>query len=387
MMNATSDRKLGVEDSMASSTVDFDRPVYMLMGLPVDAVTATQATEMVRQSVASGRRCFLSTPNLNFSMAAISDAEFRDSVIDSDLVLADGMPLVWAASILGIPIPERVAGSSVAAQLQREFTKGDRQIRVYFFGGLPGVAEKACQELAKQPSGLIGVGSHNPGFGTVEAMSSEKLIADVNAAQPDLVLVSLGAKKGQAWIQANRAAIQAPVIAHLGAVVNFIAGTVKRAPVWVQRVGLEWVWRIWEEHALFKRYWRDGWGYVRELLTHVLPLRRELNVWRRKLTDLPGLQVQVTAASPKLSIVRMQGCASGSGVDAARQCFKELASAKAADIEIDLRDCVYVDAAFLGLLALLLKHQRIKGKSLRLSGASATLGKLIRLHGANYLLA
>lgn len=386
MMNATSDRKPSVENSMASSTVDFNRPVYMLMGLPVDAVTTSQATELVRSAALNGRKCFLSTPNLNFTITALNSPVFRNSVIDSDLVVADGMPLVWVAKLLGIPVTERVAGSTVAANLQKK-SSDTRQIRVYFFGGLPGVAEQACRELAKHQTGLIGVGHYNPGFGTVQDMSEKSVLAAINAAKPDIVLVSLGAQKGQAWIQANRHQIDAPVISHLGAVVNFIAGTVARAPVWMQRTGLEWVWRILEEHALIKRYWHDGLAYLRELHQHVLPLSRALKSWKVRCQSLPPLLVKLDTQDVTCLRLRVSGRACDADLAQARQIFKAAASKASTRLEVDLRECAYVDAAFLGLLALLLKHQRAIGQSLVVSGATREVRQLFELHSASYLLA
>ena len=364
---------------------EFDRPIYMLMGLPVDAVTTAQATELVRNAALNGNKCFLSTPNLNFAITAGRDSAFRDSVIDSDLVLADGMPLIWTAKLLGIPVPERVAGSSVAANLQHD-RPANRQIRVYFFGGQPGVAEQACRKLADQQGGLIGVGYHNPGFGSVEEMSSESILADINAAKPDLVLVSLGAKKGQAWIQANRHKIYAPVISHLGAVVNFIAGTVARAPNWMQRTGLEWVWRMLEEHALIKRYWQDGLAFLMELRLHILPLRRAIKVWHGRLPSLPPLRVVLDEQGETGLRLKVTGRACGTELSQARQIFKVVAAKTPARIEVELKDCVYVDGAFLGLLCLLLKHQRAAGQELVLTGVTDQLKQLFGLYGAAYLL-
>src|SRR5476649_1297061 len=94
-------------------TTDFSRQVYCILGLPFDAVDEAQAVEIVASAAAHERRCFFSTPNLNFMIACLSDAQFRDSVIRSDLSVVDGMPLVWVARALGIPQRERVAGASM----------------------------------------------------------------------------------------------------------------------------------------------------------------------------------------------------------------------------------------------------------------------------------
>ena len=113
------------------------------------------------------------------------------------------------------------------------------------------------------PGGLKAVGAINPGFGSVEEMSSNAILHEINQAKPDILLVALGAKKGTAWIEYNRNKLNAGVISHLGATVNFLAGTVKRAPILFRRFGLEWLWRILQEPKLFSRYAYDGWVMFR----------------------------------------------------------------------------------------------------------------------------
>ncbi|WP_417585068.1 WecB/TagA/CpsF family glycosyltransferase [Nitrincola sp.] len=233
------------------------RQQWMLLGLPFDAVTLDQACDRVYQAIDSRTRCFISTPNLNFVINADKDPEFARSVWLSDLNLADGMPLVWAARWLKIPVPERVAGSTLFDSLVQRATE-ERPLRVFFFGGDPGVAERAADVLNSQPGHAYCCGYLEPGRGSVESMSSDAIIEQINASQADFLVVSLGAKKGQAWILHNLSRLDVPVVSHLGAVVNFVAGTVKRAPVVWQKLGLEWLWRIVEEPHLWRRYLGDG---------------------------------------------------------------------------------------------------------------------------------
>jgi N-acetylglucosaminyldiphosphoundecaprenol N-acetyl-beta-D-mannosaminyltransferase len=243
---------------------------YAILGLPFHAVTTDEAEAQIRQAIHTRQRCFLSTPNLNFLAAAQHDPAFRRSVLESDLSVADGMPLIWLARLLGIPLPERVAGSTLFDRLRRD--AGHAPIRVYFFGGAPGVAELASRRLNEQAGGMVAVGFHDPGMGDIPSMSTTAILDRINQCQPDFVVVALGARKGQAWIQHNRLCLDAPVISHLGAVINFVAGTVERAPVWMQKSGLEWLWRIKEEGALARRYAKDGLWFLEALLCQVLPL-------------------------------------------------------------------------------------------------------------------
>ena len=242
--------------------------IVWLVSLPFHAVDMDTTVHRLCIAMRDRQRLFLSTPNLNFLIAAQRDAAFRASVLQSDLSVADGMPILWLARRQGTPLPERVAGASVFEALRR----GDgqavlgRSIKVFFFGGPPGVAERACEVLnAEHTHGghMQGVGALCPGFGTVQEMSTPEVLAAINASGADFLVVALGAQKGQAWILHNLPYLQVPVVSHLGAVVNFVAGTVRRAPPSWQRWGLEWLWRIKEEPGLFKRYWADGLGFLR----------------------------------------------------------------------------------------------------------------------------
>jgi N-acetylglucosaminyldiphosphoundecaprenol N-acetyl-beta-D-mannosaminyltransferase len=237
-----------------------------IAGLPFHSIAIAEVVQHLCVAMRDSQRLFLSTPNLNFLVTAQGDEPFRHSVLTSDLSLADGMPVVWLSRLQGTPLPERVAGSTVFEQLRAGAGQPimGRPIKVYFFGGPPGVAEKACAVLnAEHANGsghMVGVGAFCPGFGSVADMSTPEVIAAINASGADFLVVSLGAKKGQAWIMHNLHQLTVPVVSHLGAVVNFVAGTVERAPLAWQRWGLEWLWRIRQEPALFKRYWADGWA-------------------------------------------------------------------------------------------------------------------------------
>jgi N-acetylglucosaminyldiphosphoundecaprenol N-acetyl-beta-D-mannosaminyltransferase len=251
------------------ATPDFERNVHCLLGLPFDAVDLSHSEALLREAIATRTRCFLSTPNLNFLIACQRDAAFRLSVINSNLVVADGMPIVWLARLLRIPIRQRVAGSTLFEKLC--VNASGPKIRTYFFGGQEGVAKGANLRMNAQDWAMRSVGHTFPGFGSVEAMSAPAIIASINASEADFLVVSLGARKGQAWIQHNLAVLNAPVISHLGAVVNFVAGSIRRAPAAFQMLGLEWLWRIKEEPQLWRRYWEDGLGALRLLVDRVLP--------------------------------------------------------------------------------------------------------------------
>jgi len=360
--------------------VDFHRDVYCLLGLPFDAVDMAAAVKRVRRSATERIPCFISTPNLNFLIGCRADARFRDSVVHSDLSIADGMPLVWIARLLGLPIKERVAGSDLFAQLGKGLAN---PLKVYFFGGPPGVAQTACRRLEKVAPGLVCAGFESPGFGSIAAMSGDNSISQINASGADFLVVSLGAKKGQAWIEHNRARITAPVISHLGAVVNFIAGTVKRAPGLLQKTGLEWLWRIKEEPALWRRYFGDGLALLNLLATRVLPYAWFLRRHRTSAAELAAAAAEIKDDA-HFCVVHLRGAWTERNIAPLRDCFASAVMADK-DVRLEMSGVNYVDSAFVGLVTLLHGHQQQNNRQLLISSAREPVRRVLRYCCAEYL--
>lgn len=285
--------------------IDFARPRVCVLGLPFDPIDLGEAVERVRSDAFAGRRCWIATPNLNFAIAARSDAAFRRSVLQSDLSLVDGMPLVWMARTLGLELPGRVAGSDLFEALQAH---PGPPLRLYLFGGPPGVAARAAERINARGGGVRCVGFDEAGYGSIEEMSGAALIERINRSGAHFVSAALGAQKGQAWFARNAARLVPPVLCHLGAVMNFSAGTVGRAPRWAQRSGIEWVFRIKEEPALWKRYARDGMRAAKLVATRVLPAARAARAQGASAArDAPPVQVERTSSGVVLRPSRGTG--------------------------------------------------------------------------------
>lgn len=359
---------------------DFERNVYCILGLPFDAVDLGSAKLKIQTAAADRSPCFISTPNLNFLIACQTDVAFRHAVLNSDLCIADGMPLVWIARLLRMPIRERVAGSDLFELLRKDASP---RLSVYFFGGVAGAAEAACRALNKNPRGLICVGYEAAGFGTIEAISQDASIERINRSAADFVVVALGAKKGQAWIEHNRARIAAPIISHLGAVVNFMAGTIRRAPRWMQRSGLEWLWRIVQEPGLWRRYYHDLIALVRLLLTRVLPYALYIRTHPASPGDLASASVEIIEGG-QVTIIRCEGRWLAQNMDRLRLSIQQ-AIARSCDIELQLMQTTQIDNAFIGLVMLLYKHQLKFGRRLLLTGMSPQVDAIFRWNGASYL--
>lgn len=335
------------EAAIPRSEVDFNRPVVSILGLPFDAIGIPEAVQRIRAAAFAGRRCFVSTPNLNFAIAARTDSAFLGSVLRSDLCLVDGMPLVWIARLLGLPVRGRVSGSDVFEALHRH---PDPPLAVYLFGGPPDAAARAADAINRRGGGLQCVGFDPAGFGSVESMSGAEQIARINRSGAHFVVVSLGAKKGQAWIEHNAPRLAAPVLSHLGAVLNFAAGNVRRAPRKLQSVGLEWLWRIREEPSLWRRYWNDGKAGMRILFTQVLPDA----IASRREQSLDGMLPKVDLVRSGASIRLQVSGAWAEGVDPRdlRAAFAECAAEEKRTICVDLCNVERLNVAVVALLLL-----------------------------------
>ena len=352
------------------------------MGLPFDAVDMEWVVHHIRRIVRNRESCFLSAPNVNVVVGCRTNSHFRDSVIHSDLSIADGMPLVWIARLLlDVPIRGRIAGSSLFEALRSNPVE---RLSVFFFGGQEGVAEIACQRLNADAMGLICAGFDFPGFGSFEEMSGDERIAKINASGADFLVVSLGVKKGQAWIEHNRARISVPVISHLGAVVDFVAERVRRAPTWTQRAGFEWLWRVKEDPGLWRRYLFDGLVFLWLLVARVIPYAWYL---RRHTVDADQLATARVEASEdgQNYIIRLRGMWTRRNISPLRGCFSKAVLTEK-NVRLEMGGVTYVDSAFVGLVTLLQGHQKKHGRQLLMVDVQEPVHLVIKYCCAEYLM-
>lgn len=209
-----------------------------ILGVDVDAVTMAEAVDVVRRAMDTRAGVMVATANAEMLMRATHDDELRHILNASALVVPDGAGTVWAARHLGHAMPERVAGYDLAQELLRCAPAEGR--RVYFFGSAPGVAEKAKAKAEQLYPGIEIVGVRNGFFSPAD---NAAIIAEIRAARPDLLLVALGVPKQEKWIAAHLAALDVPVAIGVGGTLDVMAGVMKRAPHWMQKAKLEWLFR------------------------------------------------------------------------------------------------------------------------------------------------
>lgn len=209
-----------------------------ILGVNVNSLTMAQAVEAVQQFIAEKKVALVATANAEMLMRSTQDEELKDILNQADLVVPDGAGTVWAAGHLGEPMPERVAGFDLAQELMREApARGDR---IYFFGSAPGVADKAKAKAEELYPGIQVVGTRN-GFFT-EA-DEPVIIAEIKAARPDILLAALGVPKQEKWLKKHMQELQVPVSIGVGGTLDVMAGVMERAPLWMQKAKLEWLFR------------------------------------------------------------------------------------------------------------------------------------------------
>lgn len=210
-----------------------------ILGVKVDKVTVAEAAEKICGMLSENKPHKIFTPNSEIIMLAYKDSEFCGILNDADMLTADGIGVVYASKILKNPISERAAGYDIACSVVEKISKSGH--RLFLFGGKPGVAEKAKENLEKKYPSLNIVGTRN-GYFTPE--EEPEIINEINAAKPDLVFVCLGAPAQEKWISRNCDKLSAKVFMGIGGSLDVFAGTAERAPDFWCNAGLEWLYRL-----------------------------------------------------------------------------------------------------------------------------------------------
>ncbi len=235
--------------------------------VPIDDVTFAQALDAIEALVKAGKGGTVHTPNVDHVVLAEKNERFRSAYQRASLSLVDGAPVLWASHLLGTPLPEKISGSDLLEPLMQR--AAERRFRVYFLGGDPGVAEAAKNALRQKYAALdvVGVDDSRVEVDRVDP----KIFQRIRQAQPQLLLVALGAPKQEIFAHEYRELLKPAVCVGVGASFDFVAGARKRAPRWVSRIGFEWLYRMAQEpRRLAARYLlRDPqfcWIVARQLL-------------------------------------------------------------------------------------------------------------------------
>jgi N-acetylglucosaminyldiphosphoundecaprenol N-acetyl-beta-D-mannosaminyltransferase len=210
-----------------------------VLDVGIHKVTMSEAVKMAESFIAQKTPHLIATANAEMVMLAQEDQELSAILNRADLVVPDGAGVVWAARHRGHNMPERVAGFDLTQKLFAEAAlKG---YRIYMFGGAPGIVEKAKVSAEQKYKGIQIVGTHNGFFCSAD---EPEIIKNIIASKPDILLVALGVPKQEKWLQQNLAILNIPLSIGVGGTFDVMAGNVRRAPVWMQKANIEWLYRL-----------------------------------------------------------------------------------------------------------------------------------------------
>jgi N-acetylglucosaminyldiphosphoundecaprenol N-acetyl-beta-D-mannosaminyltransferase len=237
-----------------------------LLGVDFDRLSEREVLSRIGDGLENGDGGWIVTPNVDILRQAVHDPDCRALLEAATLVLADGMPLVWASRLQGSPLPERVAGSDLALSVPA--LAAERGASVFLLGGEPGVAERAGKELLARFPGLILAGTHCPPHGFEHDPGEMAHIVDVvGSAQPQILIVALGFPKQERLIAQIREVLPQTWMLGLGISLSFVVGEVRRAPRVLHVLGLEWLHRFAQEpRRLARRYFVHGLPFALRLL-------------------------------------------------------------------------------------------------------------------------
>lgn len=239
-----------------------------LFGMEIDSMRMRDAVRTLRGWVNESKACrYVVTPNVDHAVQFQENEQLRAAYADADLILADGHPIVWASKLLGQPLPERVPGSELVPHLF-DACNAQGGVKVFLLGAAEGVAETAASNMAQCWPALKTVGTYSPPMGFEhDQKECAAILCRISECKPDIVVVGLGAPKQELWVHQHRQLIDAKVALCVGATIDFLAGEKQRAPVWMQRTGLEWLHRMCSEpKRLVKRYAKDAWIFPQLVL-------------------------------------------------------------------------------------------------------------------------
>lgn len=246
-----------------------DPQLFCFSGLRIHALSFDQAIAQIVNLIQRREGGYVLTPNVDHVVLVQSNEDFRKSYEQANLVFVDGMPIVWVSKLLGPPLPQKISGSDLIEPLMQK--AAEYGFRVYLLGTKREVAERAANKLREQFPALNIVGSDSP-FIDINAPESahRPVLEKLREAKPDIVLTALGSPKQEIFVHRYRDAIAPAVAIGIGAGLDFLAGVVPRAPKWVSKSGLEWLYRLGlEPRRLWKRYLvRDpkfAWIVLKEL--------------------------------------------------------------------------------------------------------------------------
>lgn len=261
---------------MRSVTVETDSstPSFQVLSVRVNAVQILDVIELMKRWISSrGETHFIAVTNVHVVMEAQHDSSFKKVLASADLVVPDGMPLIWLGRMQGHYLPRRVCGPDLLIEFCRQTDK--KAYRHFFFGGSPGIPGEVAARLTLQFPGLQIAGVFSPPFRPLSMEEDASVIQMINEAAPDVLWVGLGCPKQERWMYEHRGRLKVPVIVGVGQAFDLYAGRKWRAPQWMREHGLEWLFRLVQDpQRLWRRYLIYNTQFIYSVFLELLRAKR-----------------------------------------------------------------------------------------------------------------
>jgi N-acetylglucosaminyldiphosphoundecaprenol N-acetyl-beta-D-mannosaminyltransferase len=341
-----------------------------ILGIPIDDLNTEKTLERLDEFVASQRFHQVATANTDFLIQALDDPELKSILWTADLVVPDGMPIVLASKWLGMALKERVSGADLVPLLAaRAAAKG---YKIFLLGGRLENTQKARERLLKENPGLQIVGCLSPPPSHLISMDHEAILAEIEAAAPDILLVAFGNPKQEKWIHLHRERLQVPVCIGVGGTLDFLAGATVRAPEWMQKSGLEWFHRLAHEpKRLWRRYTKDIVQFSKFISLQLWTMRRRRITTEARITEvvLEDCTVLSLVGSLDASLVR----------NLQWKANQALNNSTPTHLILDLQATTDLDSAILGTLLNLPKRAAFVDREVRLVGVPPHLRSILNV--------
>jgi N-acetylglucosaminyldiphosphoundecaprenol N-acetyl-beta-D-mannosaminyltransferase len=347
---------------------DWSRRSVAVLGVPFDNVTMREAIDVMEEKIEERGFHQVATANVDFVINAIHDQSLQEMLCSCDLIVPDGMPIVWASRLMGAKLKERVSGIDLIPRLAELASR--RHYGIYLLGASERSSRRAAEALKKRFPKLRVVGRHSPPVTSLSEMDHETILNRIEEAKPDILLVAMGHPKQERWLAMHRQRLKVPLCMGVGASLDFLAGEFSRAPIWMQTSGLEWLYRAAQEpRRLVQRYMVDAFGLARHLPAQVAAHAIQPRIGRNPtvFTDRQG----------NASIISICGNLSGSLIIEFEQ---QLGRAYLEDrhIVLDLAKTTYFGLDSLGLLVHLAKKMNCRERQIWLTAVPAHVIRVFR---------
>jgi len=370
----------------------------VLLGIPISNLNMKETIEQIFSMIDAwgidGRARQIATVNVDFvvntltwKLSSIRHPELLDILVRSDLVTPDGMPIVLASRLLGTPLKERITGTDLVPRLAQESARRGKSI--FFLGGKGDVGQQAAEELqTKYPqmriADVYSPPVHVEGIKSADFKDRDRDIVDrINQSNADILLIDFGNPKQNVWFHRNRYRLKVAVSIGIGGVFEFIAGSVKTAPLWMRKTGTQWIFRIAQDpKRLWNRYFAGVFKFGLMILPAILYYRLKRFLFKLKRNRLSVLETRIPESidnnTPHINIVRLPDHLDASIVTNVKDQVEPMIG-RVSNIVLEFDQVTFIDSSGLGFILTLWRRLEELDKKLFLTGLTASTRRFFKL--------